>query len=122
MGSVFYQSEPFWASDDINVLDLKNKTLTPELFGYLGTCLSKSGSKFSYSYKWNVSRMLDTIITLPILTNSDNQPVLDDKCKPIPDWDYMEKYIRAIEKMTIKDVVLLKYEIIERTKNIIGKR
>jgi hypothetical protein len=36
-----------------------------------------------------------------------------------PDFDYMERYIRAIEKLVIADVVKYKNEIIEKTKEVI---
>ena len=39
----------------------------------------------------------------------------------IPDWDFMEKYIRAIEKVVIADVVKYKDEVIAKTKEIISK-
>ena len=39
----------------------------------------------------------------------------------IPDWDYMEKYIKAIEKLVIKDVVDWKDKEIAATKNVVKK-
>lgn len=110
VGQVFYQDQPFWASDDINVLFLKNHSLNRELFGYLGACLYKAGKSFSYTYKWNLDRMRETIISLPIQTNSAGLPIIDSSktYHPegfTPDWDFMETYIRAIEKLVIKNVV-----------------
>ena len=125
VGQVFYQENDFWASDDINVLYLKNHVLNALLYGYLSGALKKAGSKFSYSYKWNLKRMKETLITLPIQTNADHTPIIDpeNKYHPegyIPDWSFMEKYIRAVEKVVIKDVVDWKDEEIKKTKEIVS--
>lgn len=125
VGQVFYQEKDFWASDDINVLYLKNHVLNASLYGYLSGALKKAGSKFSYSYKWNLERMKETLIVLPIQTDSQNNPIIDSKhiYHPdgyVPDWTYMEKYIRAIEKVVIKDVVDYKDSIIVKTKEIVA--
>lgn len=124
VGQVFYQENDFWASDDINVLYLKNHPLNALLCNYLSGALKKAGSKFSYSYKWNLERMKKTLIVLPIQTDSQNNPIIDSKhtYHPdgyIPDWAYMEKYIRAIEKVVIKDAVDYKDSIIAKTKEIV---
>ena len=125
VGQVFYQENDFWASDDINVLYLKNHALNALLYGYLSGALKKAGSKFSYSYKWNLKRMKETLITLPIQTDTDHNPIIDPKntYHPegyIPDWSFMEKYIRAVEKVVIKDVVDWKDEEIKKTKELVS--
>ena len=38
----------------------------------------------------------------------------------LPDWSFMEKYIRAVEKVVIKDVVDWKDEEIKKTKEIVS--
>lgn len=38
----------------------------------------------------------------------------------IPDFDYMEKYIRAIQKRVIPDVIKYKDEVIENTNKILS--
>jgi hypothetical protein len=113
VGQVFYQEKPFWASDDINVLYLKGKTLNKELFGYLGGAISKASTLFSYTNKWNVARMSVSKILLPIQTDSFNNPIIDLESKYhqdgyVPDWLYMEDYIGAVEKVVIKDTVKYK--------------
>ena len=124
VGQVFYQEEPFWASDDINVLYLRKHELNEKLFGYLGTALKKSGQYFTYSFKWNIERMKQTVIPLPIQTDISGNPVIDpDKTYHqdgfVPDWKYMENYIRAIEKVVIADVVDWKDKVIEKTKKVV---
>ena len=121
VGQVFYQEKPFWASDDINVLYLKDHLLDRELFGYLGASLYKAGTGFSYTFKWNIERMRDTMFVLPIQTDESGTPVIDEAkvYHPdgyVPDWEYMAAYIRAMEKLVIRDVVDYKDEFIRQHK------
>ena len=37
-----------------------------------------------------------------------------------PDWDYMENYIRVIEKIVIRDVVKYKEDVVDKTKKILN--
>ena len=110
VGQVFYQTDPYWASDDINVLSLKNKDveLTPEIGNYLVTCLTMAGKGFGYNRKWNVARMIETAIELPVTADDDI------------DFDYMQNYIRATEKQTIKGVVEYKDKVIAETKKVVN--
>ena len=38
----------------------------------------------------------------------------------MPDYSYMEQYIRVQEKLAIRDAIQLKYRIIEETKCVVG--
>ena len=67
----------------------------------------------------------ECIFTVPIQTDSQNNPIIDSThiYHPhgyIPDWEYMEKYIKATEKIVIRDVVDWKDEMIEKTKEVIA--
>ncbi len=124
VGQAFYQEKPFWASDDINVLYLNGKKLNSLLFGYLGACLKKSGKAFSYTQKWNLERMKSSDVVLPICFNNDGTPTIDPNHTYhsdgyIPDFDYMEKYIRAMQKMVIADVVKYKDSVIAQTRKVV---
>lgn len=125
VGQVFYQEHPFWASDDINVLFLKDHALNRELYGYLSACLYMAGKPFAYTFKWNKDRMSETTISLPIQTNIAGLPIIDPMKTYhsdgfIPDWNYMETHSRAIEKLVIKDVVEFADKKITAVKQIIG--
>lgn len=124
VGQVFYQEQPFWASDDINVLYLKNHMLDRQLYEYLGAALWKAGRQFSYAYKWHLERMKETMFTLPIQTDATGNPVIDPAkvYHPdgfVPDWDYMAAYIRAVEKKVIRGVVEYKDAFIAGTKSVV---
>lgn len=109
VGNVFYQTDPYWASDDINVLTLKDSKvkMTPEIGNYLATCLKMAGKAFGYNRKWNVKRMTETNIMLPVTSTGEI------------DFDYMQNYIRAIEKQTIKNVVKYRNDVINTTQQIV---
>ena len=68
---------------------------------------------------------MDLSISLPIEHDKNNNPLINPEHKYhpdgyIPDWDFMEKYIKAIEKVVIADVVKYKDEIIAKTKTTVG--
>ena len=77
VGEAFYQIKPFWASDDVNVLFLKNKILTKNIALYLVTIIKANKYRFSYGRKWTLEKMLETEIPLP--TNENNCIEVDIK-------------------------------------------
>lgn len=58
---------------------------------------------------WN-ERVENEIIYLPVTADGE------------PDFDYMERYIRAIEKLTIADVVKYKDKVIDTTKMLVNSQ
>ena len=69
VGESFYQIKPFWASDDVNVLYLKNKELNEKIAMYLITIIKANKYKFSYGRKWTLDKMMNTEIPLPVYDN-----------------------------------------------------
>lgn len=122
--TVFLQDELFCAS--VNILILKSEWLKkyPKVGEYVATYLKKNNQRYTYSSKISKDRLNDTIISLPIQTDSQNNPIIDSThiYHPhgyIPDWEYMEKYIKATEKVVIRDVVDWKDEMIKKTKEVV---
>lgn len=83
VADAFYQPEPFWASDDVNVLYPSFK-LTPAIGLFICTLIRKEKFRFNYGRKWHLERMEKSEIRLPI----------DKHGKP--DWTYMDAYIKAM--------------------------
>ena len=83
VGEAFYQKEPFWATDDINILDLKDYELTENIGLFICTVIKHNKYRFSYGRKWTMEKMKDSIIYLP---SKDGKP----------DFDYMDKYIQNL--------------------------
>ena len=92
---------------------------------FIGAMKAACGDGWSYSNKFTRKFVSNTTPLLPIQTDKDNNPLIDTERKYhpdgyIPDWDFMEKYIRAIEKVVIADVVKYKDEVIAKTKTTVG--
>lgn len=80
---------------------------------------------YNYSNMCSWTKIQNDELFLPIQIDSNNIPVIDQNhtYHPdgyIPDWTCMENYIRAIEKVVIKDVVKYKDNIIAKTKEIVA--
>ncbi|WP_223155265.1 restriction endonuclease subunit S [Campylobacter concisus] len=108
-GNTFYRDYEFGAGDDTGVYYNVAQTYTKETMLYFTTVISKSlFGKFSYGQKLRSSQSLNFKIKLP----TKNGEI---------DYEFMENFIKAIEKLAIKDVVLWADKKIETTKKIINK-
>jgi len=83
IGEAFYQAEPFWATDDINVLYPKFK-INSYIAMFLCTLLPIEKYRFGFGRKWDKEMMEKTEIKLPITKNG------------IPDLQFMEDYIKSL--------------------------
>ena len=107
--TVYYQPDAYFTGDKIKVMVLNNRELTPELAEYFITAIARAFSTFAWgqsSFNENIIKSMK--IELPI------------KSDGTPDFDYMERYIRAMEKVVIADVVKYKDKVIETTKKVVG--
>lgn len=85
VGEAFYQSEPFWASDDVNVLYAKDFwEMNKYIAMFLITVIKANKYRFGYGRKWTIEKMQETVIKLPSGTDG------------MPDFIYMEKYIKSL--------------------------
>jgi hypothetical protein len=84
VGESFYQSAPFWASDDVNVLYAKGWMLNKYIALFIATVIKADCYKFSYGRKWTMEKMKQSIIKLPVTLQGS------------PDWDYIEQYIKSL--------------------------
>ena len=79
-GEAFYQPEPFFASDDVNVLYPKF-ALDAAVAIFICTIIRRERYRFNYGRKWNLERMNESKIRIP--TGTDGKP----------DWTWMRRYI-----------------------------
>jgi Type I restriction modification DNA specificity domain. len=85
VGEAFYQSEPFWASDDVNVLYAKDCwELNRYIAMFIITIIKANKFRFGYGRKWTLEKMKDTVLKLP------------SKKDGTPDFDYMKKHIKTL--------------------------
>lgn len=85
VGEAFYQKDPFWASDDVNVLYANGWNLNKYIALFIITAIKTNRYKFSYGRKWTLEKMKESVIKLPRDAHG------------LPDWAYMERYIKALQ-------------------------
>lgn len=90
VGEAFYQDQPFWASDDVNILLLKEYNLNRNIAMYLITIIKANKYQFSYGRKWTKEKMSKTKLLLPVTENNK------------PDWHYIESYISNLKHKVIR--------------------
>ena len=105
---MFLQDEPFWASDDVNVWCPKFP-YNQRVVEYIMSVVRHLKDKYSYTVKWTLGKMQAEILDLPI------------KSDGTPDFNYMERYIRAMEKVVIADVVKYRDNVLETIKKVVGE-
>lgn len=84
VGEAFYQAEPFWASDDVNILYADGWEMNKYNALFIVTVIKANRYRFSYGRKWTLEKMKDTILKLP--QSEDGTP----------DFAYMKDYIKAL--------------------------
>ena len=75
---------------------------------YIVGTLSKLPSLFSYNNMATWNKLRNVEISLPVLQSGEI------------DFDYMDRYIRATEKLVIADVVKYKDNVIAATKKVVN--
>lgn len=92
--TMFYQEKAYFTGDKIKVFSLKNGDLNKLNGKFLISAMKKSFSLFSWgSSSFSEANLKQSKIQLPTKNNQI-------------DFDYMETYIKAIQKLIIKDLVL----------------
>lgn len=122
---VKYQEESYYCSQNVN-------KLTPifPITQLLGLYFRNIIQKFVSLYDgqqggYKLNEIKDYTFELPIQTDTEGNPIIDTECKYhpdgyIPDWDFMEKYIKAIEKIVIADVIQYKDAMISKIKEVVA--
>ena len=93
---VSYQEKDFFSNDSHNLsLYLKNKEKREKKSQlYLATCINKS---LGYKYSWG-----DSISSTKIKKDKVSLPILNKK----PNYEILETFISAVQKLVMKDVIL----------------
>ena len=115
-GNAYYRDFDYVMATHNHVFSLSGDVIRNEKVGhYIIGKLSKLPQLFSYSNMatWNKLKVLD--ISLPIKSDAPDDYTVADI-----DFDYMECYILAMEKVVVADVVKYKDKVIETTKKVVG--
>ncbi|HFU75885.1 MAG TPA: restriction endonuclease subunit S [Arcobacter sp.] len=106
-GNTFYRDYDFGAGDDTGVYWNDEKEYSKEMMLFLTTSMKRSiFSKFNFGKKLRSSQSLNFKMKLPTKNNQ-------------PNYELMETFISAIQKLVIKDVVLYADEKINATKRVV---
>lgn len=108
-GTVYAQPQPVGVLWDAYLIKPIDKVESVEVLLYMAKCIEKiTKERFSYDKKATWDRVKLCEISLPV--------TLDGSIN----FDYMERYIRAVEKLTIADVVKYRNKVIEAMKTIVA--
>ncbi|MCX8461733.1 hypothetical protein OTG61_25615 [Escherichia coli] len=103
----FYQKSPYFNGRDIKVIQPKEFGFNRYNALYAVTVMRKSFCNFSWGETFNMSRVNDVLVSLPVKGSA-------------VDIKYMEAAIRAIEKLVITDVTNWATEKINALKVIVA--
>ena len=94
IGRTFYQTEPYWATDDVNVLYPKFE-MNEDIALFFAPIIKCVGGLHEYDDKWKLDDMKKDIIKLPI------------KADGTPDFAYMESYIQKTRTIAMERISIL---------------
>lgn len=108
-GTVYAQPQAVGVLWDAYLIKPMVEAKSVEALLYMAKCIEKiTKEQFSYDKKATWDRMKTCEVSLPATSGGDI------------DFDYMERYIRAIEKLAIADVAKYKDKLIAATKQVVG--
>lgn len=105
--TMYYQPDAYFTGDKIQIFKLNKNygKLTENIAMYLIGSIRKSFADFKWgSSSFALEVLANVDVKLPVTSNNDI------------DFDYMEKYIKVIQKLLIKDVVKYKGKVMLKTK------
>ena len=108
-GNTFYRNFDFGAGDDTGVYWNDKENYSKDEMLFFTAAMGKSlFGKFDYGNKLRSSQSFDIKMQLPTKNNK-------------PDYATMKTFIKAVEKLVIKDVVLYADNKIAATKNVVKR-
>lgn len=126
-GYAFYRDMPYKMVTHGRVFSLSPRFDNfNELNGqFIVSALKYLPSIYNYGNMCSWEKIKMHTLYLPIQTDENNNPIIDTTYEYhsegyIPDWDFMEKYIKVIEKLVIADVVKYKDDYIEKIKMVVN--
>ena len=105
--TMFYQEKPYFTGDKIKIVKCKDESFNKLNAQFFITAMGKAFSSFS----WGSSSFSVEIIK--------NQNISLPSTQGIPLYAYMEVFIRAVQKLVIKDVVQYADRKIEATRKVV---
>lgn len=115
--TVFYQEQSFIGRQQIaGIRRIDGKIMERYVGLYLTAAIRKITRQFNYANKLTKEYLKNCDILFPVIVSPDpNHTYTTDDI----DFNYMERYIRAMEKLAIADVVKYKDKVIATTKQVV---
>ena len=107
-GSAKYRNYKYGGDDHVAIVHTENLPKLASIFVTSAIHKTSSAGQFSYSRNFYAKDADELNISLPTVNNK-------------PNYEIMETFINAIQKLVIKDVVLYADRKIEATKNVVSK-
>lgn len=100
-GFVSFQIDGCVVGDSAKILLLEDSVASTEVYLFIQTILTANRFKYAYGRKVTEDKYMNDTIKLPIKHNPDGTPFIDQSCKYseegyVPDWDFMENYIKSL--------------------------
>lgn len=106
--TIFYQEKPYFTGDKIKILKPLNKHFSKSNSMFFIASINQAFQTFSWGSKFDIKIINNSKIQFPI--NSAGEI----------DFEFMNDFIKAIEKLVIKDVVIYAERKIQATKGVIS--
>lgn len=109
--TIYYQDKPYFTGDKIQIFELKDRfpKLNSETAQFMIACMNSVFGNYTWGQQsFAVRKLREAEFMLPV--TSDGQI----------DFDYMQNYIRAMEKQTIKGVIEYKDRVFAETKKVVN--
>lgn len=87
VGCAFFQPTTFTCSHDVNPLYILDGCFNMYNALFVATVIEMDKYRWAYGRKWRPERMIKSTIRLPAKLKDD---------KYVPDWDYMENYMKSL--------------------------
>ena len=106
VGATFYHPYTFVASD--HVTKLQSSTINKYAYLFIATIVARLGEKYGFNREINDKRISRETILLPATPDGT------------PDWQFMEDYMREVEKKLLSQALPILQERISNYKNTSG--
>lgn len=84
VGEAFYQAEPFWASDDVNILYPNGWEMNQYVGLFIATIIKVERPKYNYGRKWTKEIMERSVIKLPTKDGKPDFLLMEEYMKTLP--------------------------------------
>ena len=104
-GNVFARNYPFYADD--NILVLKTNIHTFNQIQFMAGSLAHLANEYGYTNQFRQNTLNNTTIKLPLKPSADPSNYTQEDI----DWDYMDRFMQAIEEKAHERVASLRKQI-----------